>query len=117
MQTLMPLRNYYQGVIDKEKKESGQSTRRKHAHMHTREGGCVNLQIVADLTKNWTIQSPLTSRGKEGEEDMELMGLEDITAEELDAEFNRFQLTPSDPQNANQQQVGPFLVDPTKLTR
>jgi len=38
----------------------------------------------------------------------ELMGLEDITAEELDAEFDRFQLTPTDPQNMNQQQARPL---------
>jgi hypothetical protein len=112
MQTLGSFRNYYQGVVDKKKKESGQSTRRKHVHMHTREGGGINPQKVADLTKNWTIQSPLTSRGKEGEEDIELIGLEDITAEELDAEFNRLQLMPSDPQNANQQQVRPLPCRP-----
>ena len=31
-----------------------------------------------------------------------------ITAEELDAEFDRLQLTPSNPQNLNQQQVRPL---------
>jgi hypothetical protein len=108
MQTLGSLRNYYQGVVDKKKKESGQSTRRKHAHMHTREGGGVDSQKVADLVENWTIQSPLTSRNEEGEGDTELLGLEDITAEELDAEFDRLQPTPSDPQITNQQQVRPL---------
>jgi hypothetical protein len=55
-----------------------------------------------------TIQSPLTSRNEEGEGDTELLGLEDITAEELDAEFDRLQPTPSDPQITNQQQVRPL---------
>ena len=39
VQTLGSLRYYYQGLVDKMEKESGQSTRRKRAHMHTREGG------------------------------------------------------------------------------
>lgn len=108
MQALGSLRNHYQGVVDKKKKESGQPTRRRHAHMHTREGGGVDPQKAADLTRNWTIQSPLTSGAEEGEEDTELMGLEDITAEELDAEFDRLQLTTTDPQNTNQQQARPL---------
>jgi hypothetical protein len=75
---------------------------------HTREGGGVDSQKVADLVENWTIQSSLTSRNEEGEGDTELLGLEDITAEELDAEFDRLQPTPSDPQITNQQQVRPL---------
>jgi len=78
------------------------------AHMHTRKGGGVNPWKVVDLTRNWTIQSPLTSRTEEGEEDTELMGLKDITAEELDAEFDRLWPTATDPQNMNQQQARPL---------
>lgn len=92
METLGSLCNYYQGVVDKKKKESGQSTRRRHAHMHTREDGGIDSQKVADLTRNWTFQSPLKSTGEGQEEDTEMMGLEDITAEELEAEFDRLQL-------------------------
>jgi len=109
MQTLGSLRNYYQGVADKKKKESGQSTRRKHAHMHTREGGGVDSQKVENLIRNWTFQPPLT-QGNDGskEDDTDMMGLEDITAEELEAEFDRLQLTQSDPQQMTQQQVRPL---------
>ena len=105
MQTLGSLRNFYQGVADKKKKESGQSTRRKHAHMHTCEGGGVDSEKVANLLKNWTFQSPLTP-GNEGDEgDTEMMGLEDITAEELEAEFDRLDLRSSDLQDTVPQQL------------
>ena len=108
MQTLGTLRNYYQGLADEKKKESGQPTRRRHAHMHTREGGGVNSQKVADLMKNWTFQSPLASGNEGGEDDIDMGGLEDITAEELEAELDRLQLGTSDPQGATQQQVRPL---------
>ena len=109
MQTLGGLRNYYQGLVDKKKKDSGQSTRRKHAHMHTREDGGVDSQKVENLLRNWTLQSPLTPRNEGDEEDTEMMGLEDITVEELEAEFDRFQLRPSDPQVQDTvQQVRPL---------
>ncbi|KAF9778011.1 hypothetical protein BJ322DRAFT_1025371 [Thelephora terrestris] len=91
MQTLGSLRNYYQGVVDNKKKDSGQPTRRKHAHMHTRKGGGVDSQKVADLTRNWTFQSPLTPGNESVDEDTEMMGLEDTTVEELEAEFDRLQ--------------------------
>ena len=56
MQTLGSLWNYHRGVNDDGKKGSGQPTRRKHAHMHTREGGGINSQKVTDLTNNWIFQ-------------------------------------------------------------
>jgi len=111
MQTLGSLRNYYQGLVDDKKKVSGKSTRRKHTHMHTHEAGGIDSQKVADLTKNWTLQPPLTwTPGNEGdEEDLDMGGLEDITAEELEAEFDRLQLrTSGDPQDATQQQIKPL---------
>ena len=62
------------------KKGSGQQTRQKHAQMHTREGGGINSQKVTDLTNNWTFQSPLVSGSfGEGNEDIEMMGLEETT--------------------------------------
>ena len=109
MQTLGSLRNYHQGVFDKEREESGQPTRRKHAHVHTHEGGGVDSQKMADLKRNWTIQSPLTPRNGEDKGDMGLMGLEDITTEELNDEFDRLQLTPSGPQSSKS---GRFLAEP-----
>ena len=69
-QTLASLRNYYQGLVDN-KKESGQSTRRKHAHMHIREDGGIDSQKVADLMQKWTFQS-LTPGNEGGEEDIEM---------------------------------------------
>jgi len=47
------------------------------------------------------IQSLPVSRSEEGGGETELMGFEDITTEEFDTEFDRLQLTPLDPQNAN----------------
>ena len=71
MQTLASLRNYYQGLVDNKKKESGQSTRRKHAHMHIRKDGGIDSQKVADLMQKWTFQS-LTPGNERGEEDIEM---------------------------------------------
>ena len=105
MQTLGSLRNYYQGVIDEKKKETGQSTRRRHAHMHTREDGGVDSQKVTDLLRNWTFQSPLTPGNEGSEGDTEMMGLEDITAEELEAEFDRLHLSLSDPPQDTTQRI------------
>jgi len=108
MQTLGSLRNYYQGLVDSKNKESGKPTRRKHAHMHTREDGGIDSQKVVDLMKNWTLQSPLTSGNDGGDDDIEIGGLEDITAEELEAEFDRLRLRTSDPQDVTDEQVRPF---------
>ena len=88
MQTLGCLHNYYQGLVDKKKKEAGQLTRRKHAYMHTCEGRGINSQKVEDLMRKWTLQSPLTPVNDGGEEDIGMGGLEDITTKELEAEFN-----------------------------
>jgi hypothetical protein len=64
--------------------------------MHTREGGGVDSQKVENLLRNWSFQPPLRSRNEGKEEDTRLMRLEDITAEELEAEFELFQLELSD---------------------
>ena len=61
-----------------------------------------------DLTRNWTFQPPLTSGSEGGEEDIEIWGLEYITAEELEAEFDRLQLRKSHSQDTTQQQVRPL---------
>ena len=104
METLGSLRNYYREVDDDGKKGSGQPTRRKHAHMHTREGGGINSQKVADLAKNWTFQSPLAPGSfGEGNEDTEMMGLEETTVEELEAEFDRLEAgSAPNPHNTNE---------------
>ena len=107
MQTLGRLRNHNQGLVEKVK-EYDQSVRRKHAHMHTREGGGINSQKVEDLMRKWTLQSPLTSANDGGEEDIGTGGPEDITSEELEAEFNRLQQRTSDCQGATQQQARPL---------
>ena len=52
MRTLGSLHDFYQGVADKKKKESGQSTRRKYAHMHTREGGGVNSDCPRSVIRS-----------------------------------------------------------------
>ena len=51
----------------------------------------VKAKNITAILKNWTFQCPLTPGDKEGEDDAELLGLKDITAEELEAEFNWLQ--------------------------
>jgi len=64
--------------------ESGQTKTCAHAHLGGRD---MFSQRVVDLMGNQTFQSPLTPGNEGGEEDIEtgLGGLEDITAEELEA--------------------------------
>ena len=69
--------------------------------MRAHKDGGIASQKVMDLMRNWTLQSPLTSRNEEDEDDTELGGFKDI-AEKLDAEFDRLQLNLSDPQDTDQ---------------
>lgn len=78
MQTLGPLCNYYQGVVDKKNQSTDENTRT-----------CIPASTGVSI-----LISPLVSTNEEGAEDTELMGFEDITVEELDAKFYRLQLTP-----------------------
>jgi len=68
---------------------SGQT--RTCAHEHPGGRG-LDSQKVVDLVRNQTFQFPLTPRNEGGEEDIEmgLGGLEDITAEELEAPLQNF---------------------------
>ena len=112
VQTLRSLRYYYQGLVDKMEKESGQSTRCKRTHIHTREGGGIDSQKVEDLMRNWTLQSPLNLGTMEAKKILG-WGVEDITAKELEAEFNRLRLRTSDSQGATRY-LGP-RQHPTRL--
>jgi hypothetical protein len=63
---------------------------------------------VENLLRNWPFHPPLRSGNEGEEEDTRLMRLEDITAEELEAEYELFQLELSDAQDATHQQVRPL---------
>ena len=58
----------------------------------------------------WGIYFPVSSTpgNEEDGEDIEMMCLEDITAEELEAELDRLHLRTTGPQDAAQQQVRPL---------
>ena len=55
-----PSQLLYRGLVDKKRKEAGQPTRRHHAHTLGVRG--IDSQKVADLTRNRTFRSPLTSK-------------------------------------------------------
>lgn len=83
LKTLGTLRNHYTRQVQEEATKAGKSTRRKHAHMHTQADGGINVERAEDLIQayNWT---PLPANFNS-----DLEGLEEITEEEIDAEFDK----------------------------
>ena len=83
METLGTLRNHYTRQLQEEAINAGKSTRRKHAHMHTQADGGINVERAEDLIRafNWT---PLPANFNS-----DLEGLEELTEEEIDAEFDK----------------------------
>ena len=83
METLGTLRNHYTRQLQEEAINTGKSTHRKHAHMHTQADGGINVERAEDLIRafNWTpLQANFNS---------DLEGLEELTEEEIDAEFDK----------------------------
>jgi hypothetical protein len=58
------------------------STCRHHAHMHTCEGGGINVGLAADILQNFTWTPPLAPQS-----DNNLEGPEAITDEDIEAAF------------------------------
>jgi hypothetical protein len=83
MEMLGTLQNHYTRHLLEEAIKAGKSTRRKHAHMHTQADGGINVERAEDLIRafNWT---PLPANFNS-----DLEGLEEITEEEFDAEFDK----------------------------
>jgi len=82
MQTFGILRNQYTYEIHQAALESGKSTRRKHAHMHTRVDPGIDLSRAEDLLKTF-VWTPLN--------DGVPVEPEPITVEDIDAEFERLE--------------------------
>lgn len=85
METLGMLRNHYTRQLHEAAIKAGKSTRRKHAHMHTQPDGGINVDRAEDLIRafNWTPLPPDFNN--------DLQGLEELTAEEIDAEFDKLE--------------------------
>ena len=83
METLGTLRNHYTCQLQEEAINAGKSTRRKHVHMRTQADGGINVERAEDLIRafNWT---PLPANFNS-----DLEGLEELTEEEIDAEFDK----------------------------
>jgi len=83
LETLGTLRNHYTCQVQEEATKAGKSMRRKHVHMHTQADGGINVERVEDLIQafNWT---PLPANFN-----MDLEGLEELTEEEIDVEFDK----------------------------
>ena len=83
METLGTFRNHYTRQLQEEAIKAGKSTRRKHAHMRTQPDGRINVERAEDLIQalDWT---PLPANFNS-----DLGGLEKLTEEEIDAEFNK----------------------------
>jgi hypothetical protein len=85
-------------VCEKGKAADGSATKRKQ--------GVMDAFVDRGLPEEKT----------QGEGDTEMMGFEDITAEELEAEFNQLQLRSSDPPRGSSQAECPLLYDLTRCT-
>lgn len=48
-------------ISDKKATKADKSTRRRHAHMHTREGTGIDLEVARDLKENFAWVPPLAA--------------------------------------------------------
>ena len=68
---------------------NGASTRRKHAHMHTRSEPGIDAELAENLGQTFTWVPPMTIEGAGGE--ISLEGPESVSVEELDKAFREFE--------------------------
>ncbi|KDQ15260.1 hypothetical protein BOTBODRAFT_108857 [Botryobasidium botryosum FD-172 SS1] len=85
LQSLGKLRNHYAYLLGERAQSLGQSTHRKHSHMHTRDGDGINTALVGHLLATFT------ARDKDGASELcdeERCGdVEDITLDDIDKAF------------------------------
>ncbi|KAJ3501877.1 hypothetical protein NMY22_g18775 [Coprinellus aureogranulatus] len=88
-ETLAKLRSNYKRAIFERAKAQGKSTRRRHAHMHTRDAPGIDVNLVEDIKANFTFESPDSGSTNPVnlENESPLRGLEDITEEEIEAAY------------------------------
>ncbi|KAL0056560.1 hypothetical protein AAF712_016834, partial [Marasmius tenuissimus] len=58
---LAKLRNHYSAKLWEDKRAAGQSTHRKHSHMHAKDGPAMDVELVNDLDTRITWEPPLDS--------------------------------------------------------
>lgn len=86
-ETLGKLRANYAHHLFERDHTTSKSTRRKHAHMHTRENRGIDVELVTDLQENFTWTPPLSIRNP----DDDLAGPESITDEDIDTAFDELE--------------------------
>ncbi|KAG1883549.1 uncharacterized protein F5891DRAFT_971875, partial [Suillus fuscotomentosus] len=76
-------------LCDKKATKADKSTRRCHAHMHTREGTGIDLEVTCDLEENFAWVPPLAA--EPAHLDDSLAGLESILPDNVAIEFAAFE--------------------------
>ena len=90
---------------------AGKPTHRRHAHMHTQPQLGINLEVAADLTKNFTWVPPLAAQSESDSDDC-LAGPEAVTDEELSSAFDALEHKKQDLETALPVSSSGILVDP-----
>ncbi len=72
-----------------ERARTGKIPRRRHAHMHTRPEPGIDADVARELEENFTWTPPLVAR--DAEEPVEIILPEEISEDELMAEWDRFE--------------------------
>lgn len=82
-------RCHLNSLLHDKARSEGRTLRRTQAHMHTREGGGVDEELVAQMEQDLTIR-PVLSTITSGT-DTDLSGPEDLSLEDLAAEFDKLE--------------------------
>ncbi|KAN0101259.1 hypothetical protein V8E55_001243 [Tylopilus felleus] len=90
---------------------TGKPTHRRHTHMHTRPQLGINLEVAADLTKNFTWVPPLAAQSESDSDDC-LAGPEAVTDKELSSAFDALEREKQDLETALPVSSSGILVDP-----
>ncbi|TFY74737.1 hypothetical protein EWM64_g9275 [Hericium alpestre] len=93
LETFGTLRNTYLRILHEHAIAQGKKGRRQHAHMHTCEGRGINTELAASLLEDFTWTPPSTDSELYGATE-EVPGPEEITLEQIDAEFCRLEEQP-----------------------
>ncbi|KAI0340324.1 hypothetical protein BDW22DRAFT_1334446 [Trametopsis cervina] len=72
-----------------ERSKTGKIPRRRHAHMHTRAQPGIDSDLAKEIEENFTWHSPLAVQ--DIEQPTEVVRIEDMTEEEFEVEFERWE--------------------------
>lgn len=84
------LRSNYSYHLTQRAAQDGKPRRRKHAHMHTRPEGGLNVELAEDLERDFAWIPPMTVAHGDSETDG-VDGPESMTVEELEKAFDEFE--------------------------